>query len=300
MAKFTAADIPDLTGKTAIVTGANSGVGLATASALAGAGARVVFAVRDAKKGQAAAGKIAGKTEVRTLDLARLDSVRAFAAAWQEPIDLLINNAGVAVQDLRRTVEGFELQFGTNYLGPFALTNLLLEHVSGRVVNLSSQSEKWGRIDLNDPHYERRPYKPLPAYYGSKLAGLLFTAELQRRLDAVGSTVMAQAAHPGLVATPIYAEAGLAFRLVVRLLGQSPYEGARSVLYAAVADLPGNSFTGPSRFGNLLGPTGLIMRSAAAEDPELAARLWSLSEQLTNTHFPFRIDEAVAIEPPPA
>jgi NAD(P)-dependent dehydrogenase (short-subunit alcohol dehydrogenase family) len=286
MAEFTTADLPDLSGRTAIVTGANSGVGLATARALAGAGARVVLAVRDPDKGRAAARTIPGDTEVRGLDLADLASVRAFAGAWLGPIDLLINNAGISVPDLRRTADGFELQFGTNHLGPFALTNLLLPHVGGRVVTLSSQAERMGRLDLDDPQNDHHPYRESQAYNRSKLANLLFTAELQRRLDAAGSKVRALAAHPGLVRSAIYTESGAMIKLMVRLLGQSPEQGALPVLYAAVADLPGDSFTGPSRFAHMRGAPELINRSAPARDEQLAARLWSLSEELTGTRFP--------------
>lgn len=284
--KFTTADIPDLTGKTAIVTGANSGLGLATSRALAGAGARVVFAVRNVEKGQAVSRTTPGETEVSALDLADLNSVREFAARWQGPIDLLINNAGVSVPDLRRTIDGFELQLGTNHFGPFALTNLLLEHVTGRVVTVSSQAERFGRIDFDDLDYEHHPYGQSRAYNRSKLANLLFTAELQRRLDHAGSKVLAMAAHPGFVATNIYAGTGHVAGLFVRLLAQSPEDGALPVLYAAVADLPGDSFAGPRHFAHMRGAPQLINRSAAAKDPELAARLWSLSEQLTDARFP--------------
>lgn len=286
MPKFTSTDVPDLTGGTAIVTGANSGVGLATASALAAHGARVVFAVRDAEKGRAAAGQVRGETEVRVLDLADLGSVRAFAAGWDEPVHLLINNAGISVPELRRTAEGFELQFATNHLGPFALTNLLLPHITGRVVSVSSQAERMGRIDFDDPHDERRPYRQTGAYNRSKLANLLFTAELQRRLRGAGSAVLAQAAHPGFVATPIYTGSGSIAKTMVRLLAQSPEMGALPVLYAAVADLPGDSFAGPADLAHMRGAPELIKRSARASDPELAARLWTLSEQLTDTRFP--------------
>jgi NAD(P)-dependent dehydrogenase (short-subunit alcohol dehydrogenase family) len=278
--------MPDLTGRTAIVTGANTGVGLATARALAGAGARVVFAVRSLEKGRAAAAQTPGETEVRALDLADLDSVRAFAAGWSGPIDLLINNAGVSVPELRRTADGFELQFATNHLGPFALTNLLLPHVTGRVVTVSSQAERMGRIDVDDPHDERHPYKQTAAYNRSKLANLLFTAELQRRLTDAGSKVLAEAAHPGFVATEIYKGSGAAAKLLVRLLAQSPEQGALPILYAAVADLPGDSFAGPSRLAHMRGDPELINRSAAARDPELARRLWTLSERLTGVRFP--------------
>jgi NAD(P)-dependent dehydrogenase (short-subunit alcohol dehydrogenase family) len=273
--------IPDLTGQTAIVTGANTGVGLATARALAGAGARVVFAVRNLEKGRAAAARTPGETEVRALDLADLDSVRAFAASWSGPIDLLINNAGVSVPELRRTADGFELQFATNHLGPFALTNLLLPHLTGRVVTVSSQAERMGRINFDDPHDERHPYKQTAAYNRSKLANLLFTAELQRRLTASGSKVLALAAHPGFVATEIYKTSGPVGKLLVRLLAQSPEQGALPVLYAALADVPGDSFAGPSHLAHMRGDPELINRSAAARDPELARRLWTLSEQLT-------------------
>jgi NAD(P)-dependent dehydrogenase (short-subunit alcohol dehydrogenase family) len=286
MPTFTTTDLPDLTGRTAIVTGANSGVGLATAQALAGAGARVVLAVRDTAKGRAAADRLPGRTEVRALDLADLGSVRAFADGWDEPVHLLINNAGISVPDLRRTADGFELQFGTNHLGPFALTNLLLEHVTGRVVTVSSQAERMGRLDFDDPNDERHPYKQTRAYNRSKLANLLFTAELQRRLRQAGSGVLAQTAHPGFVATAIYTDSGALSKMMVRLLAQSPAMGALPVLYAAVADLPGDSFTGPSDFAHMRGAPEVIKRSAQARDPELAARLWDLSEQLTSTRFP--------------
>jgi NAD(P)-dependent dehydrogenase (short-subunit alcohol dehydrogenase family) len=278
--------IPDLTGRTAIVTGSNTGVGLATARALAAAGARVVFAVRNVEKGRAAAAQTPGETEVRELDLADLDSVRRFAAGWTGPIELLINNAGISVPELQRTADGFELQFGTNHLGPYALTNLLLPHVTGRVVTVSSQAERVGRIDFGDPNDERHPYKQTAAYNRSKLANLLFTAELQRRLADAGSKVLAQAAHPGFVATEIYDRSGRAAKLLVRLLAQSPDQGALPVLYAAVADLPGNSFAGPSHLAHMRGAPELINRSAAARDPEQARRLWTLSEQLTGVSFP--------------
>ncbi|GAA2515510.1 oxidoreductase [Winogradskya humida] len=281
MANFTISDLPPMHGRTAIVTGANSGVGLATARALAGAGARVVSAVRSVGKGRAA-----GATEVRELDLASLDSVQAFAAGWHDPIDLLINNAGVSVPEFRRTADGFELQLGTNHLGHFALTNLLLKHVTGRVVTLSSQAERMGRFNFDDPRDERLRYRQTAAYNRSKLANLLFTAELQRRLTAAGSPVLAMAAHPGYVATEIYADSGAVTKLMTRLLAQSPDDGALPTLYAAVADLPGNSFTGPSRFAHMIGAPELINRSAAARDPELARRLWMLSEELTETRFP--------------
>jgi NAD(P)-dependent dehydrogenase (short-subunit alcohol dehydrogenase family) len=287
MTTFSAADIPSMTGRSVIVTGASSGIGLATARALAAAGARVVFAVRNVARGKAAAAAVPGNTEVRELDLASLDSVRAFAAGWDGEIHLLINNAGVSPPSLARTADGFELKFGTNHLGHFALTNLLLQHITGRVVTVASQAERFGRLDIHDLNWERRPYQAARAYSDSKLANLLFTAELQRRLNASGSGVLATAAHPGLVATSIYHNDGprrpadLLWGIAIRLLAQDAAHGALPVLYAAVAGVPGNSFAGPSRLAHMRGAPELIARSAAAQDADLARRLWTVSEQLT-------------------
>ena len=292
MTTFSAADIPGMTGKTVIVTGASSGIGQATARALAAAGARVVFAVRNTEKGKAAAAATPGRTEVRELDLASLHSVRAFAAGWDGPIDLLINNAGVSAPSLTRTADGFESKFGTNHLGHFALTNLLLEHITGRVVTVASQAERFASLDLDDLNWERRPYAPSRAYDDSKLANLLFTAELQRRLTAAGSDVLANAAHPGLVATNIYHHDGprrpsdFLWAVAIRLLAQDAEHGALPVLYAAVADVPGDSFAGPSHLAHMRGAPELIARSAAAQDPDLARRLWTASEQLTGVRSP--------------
>jgi NAD(P)-dependent dehydrogenase (short-subunit alcohol dehydrogenase family) len=291
MTTFTASDITGMTGKTVVVTGASSGIGRATARALAAAGARVVFAVRNTEKGKAVAAATPGDTEVRELDLASLDSVRAFAAGWDGPVDLLINNAGVSTPALTRTADGFESKFGVNHLGHFALTNLLLRHVTSRVVTVASQAERLGRLDFDDLNWERRRYQPSRAYNDSKLANLLFTAELQRRLTAAGSGVLANAAHPGLVATGIYHHDGprrpsdLLWAVAIRLLAQNADHGALPVLYAAVADVPGNSFAGPSHLAHMRGAPELIGRSAAARDAELARRLWAVSEELTGVRF---------------
>ena len=195
---WTADDLNDQTGRRIIITGGNSGVGLAAAHYLAAAGAQVIIAVRDLAKGRKAAAEIGGGTEVRKLDLADLDSVRAFAAETTEPIDVLINNAGVMAVPLGRTAQGFETQFGVNHLGHFALTNLLLPQITDRVVSLSSGMHRRGHIDLDDLNWQRRSYRPWPAYGQSKLANLLFILELERRLTAAGSPVRALAAHPGL------------------------------------------------------------------------------------------------------
>jgi NAD(P)-dependent dehydrogenase (short-subunit alcohol dehydrogenase family) len=281
---------PDLTGRNVIVTGANSGIGRAAAHQLAGAGARVTLAVRDTDKGSAAAASMPGETEVRELDLASLDSVRELAADWDGEIDLLINNAGVMIPPLSRTAEGFELQFGTNHLGHFALTNLLLEQVSGRVVTVSSMAHRSGRIDFDDLNWERKPYSGWRAYSQSKLANLLFTSELQRRLSDSGSTVLATAAHPGYAATNLQFHSGRrAFDLLSsvgnRLLAQDEDGGARPTLYAALEDIPGDSYAGPGGFMEQRGAAKLVGRSAAAKDADVARRLWDVSEELTATRF---------------
>lgn len=277
---------PDLDHRTAIVTGASNGVGAAVATSLAEAGANVVLAVRDPAKGEQVAKGIAGSTAVRRLDLASLASVRAFARDWDGPLHLLVNNAGTSSPELTRTADGFELAFGTNHLGHFALTNLLLPHITGRVVTVGSQAERMGGIDLDDPNFERRHYRQMDAYNQSKLANILFTTELQRRLTAAGSSVVAHTAHPGLVATNIYAGGGLATRAMVRLLAQRPAAGALPILYAATADLPGDSFTGPRHLMHLRGGAQVIKRSKTAQDVGLAGDLWDLSERLTGVTYP--------------
>jgi NAD(P)-dependent dehydrogenase (short-subunit alcohol dehydrogenase family) len=295
MSGFSAADIPDLTGLTAIVTGASSGIGLETAKALTAHGARVVLAVRDAARGDKAAATLPGPGahEVRPLDLASLDSVRAFAAGWpDQPIDLLINNAGVMIPPLTRTKDDFELQFGTNHLGHFALTNLLLPHVTGRVVTVSSNAHRAGRMDFGDLNWERKKYRPWSAYGQSKLANLLFTAELQRRLADAGSKVLSMAAHPGYAATNLQSHSGskmmgfLMGALGNRLLAQDAAGGALPTLYVATADLPGNTYAGPSGFAAMRGVPAPCARSRAASDDAAARRLWQVSEELTGVTFP--------------
>jgi NAD(P)-dependent dehydrogenase (short-subunit alcohol dehydrogenase family) len=290
-------EIPDMTGRSVIVTGANSGIGRAAARALAGAGARVVLAVRDTEKGQAAAATMPGVTEVRRLDLASLASIRDFAAAWEGDLDLLINNAGVMVPPLSRTADGFELQFGTNHLGHFALTNLLLGDITGRVVTVSSIGHRFGEIDFDDLNWERKPYRPWRAYGQSKLANLLFTAELQRRLTEVGSTVLAVAAHPGYAATNLQFHSGrrvleVASNLGNRLFAQDEDAGARPTLYAATADIAGNSFVGPGGFMEQRGAPELVGRTDAAKDADVARRLWEVSEELTGVRFPLGVGAA--------
>ncbi|MFD0899583.1 oxidoreductase [Actinomadura sediminis] len=292
MTTFSASDVPSMTGRTVVVTGANSGIGRAAARVLAARDARVVLAVRGLAKGREAAAGMTGRTEVRRLDLADLSSVREFAAGLAEPVDVLINNAGVMVPPFSRTADGFELQFGTNHLGHFALTNLLLPRIRARVVTVSSVGHRVGSIDFDDLNWERRRYRAMAAYAQSKLANLLFTAELQRRLTEVGSPVLATAAHPGTAATnllrtdPRRRVRTFVERAVTRVVAQSDDDGALPTLYATVAEMPGNGYAGPDGFLQGRGAPTLVGRSARARDTEVARRLWKVSEELTGVAFP--------------
>ncbi|MCO6005043.1 oxidoreductase [Actinoallomurus purpureus] len=291
--KWNVTDIPDQTGRTAVVTGANSGLGIATVEALAGAGAHVVLAVRDPKRGEAAAATVRGSVEVRRLDLADLASVREFAAGWHGDLHLLVNNAGVMNIPQAATKDGFEMQFGTNHLGHFALTNLLLPHITDRVVTVSSGAHKmpgspyihFDDLDLTGE------YAPMKAYSQSKLANLLFTLELQRRLTEAGSPVRAMAAHPGWAATNLQGHDTNVIRRTLarmgnRFIAQDNRAGALPTLYAAVQDLPGASYVGPDGLAEMRGAPTLVGRSAAASDPATARRLWTVSEELTGVTFP--------------
>ena len=274
-----------------IVTGANSGLGLISARELARAGAHVVLAVRDPAKGELAAQSIPGSTEVRQLDLSDLASVRAFAREWREPLDILLNNAGVMATPQQRTVDGFELQMGTNHLGHFALTNLLLPQLTERVITVSSTAHRTGKIRLDDLNFQQSgSYGRWTAYGQSKLANLLFTLELQRRLEQAGSPLRALAAHPGYAATNLqgHTGSGIQHRLMAltnRMLAQSDRMGALPILYAASQELPGGSYIGPGGFQEQRGYPAPAGRSKAAQDRESARRLWELSEQLTGTSF---------------
>lgn len=291
MSDWTAQDIPDQAGSTFVITGANSGIGLAAARALAHKGGRVILAVRDTRKGEEAARAIAGATEVRALDLADLASVRAFAEGMDEDVDVLINNAGVMNVPYARTRDGFEMQFGTNHLGHFALTNLLLPRITGRVVAIASGAHRMGRIRLDDLNWERG-YHRHRAYGQAKLANLLFTLELQRRLEGAGSEVRAVAAHPGWAATNLQNRSGnrlenlLVATIGNRLWAQSGEMGALPTLFAATQDIPGNTYIGPDGRGELRGYPTVVGRSKYAADAEMAKRLWVQSEQLTGTRFP--------------
>ena len=291
MTRWTADHLSSQQGRTFIVTGANSGIGREAAAALAARGARVVLAVRDASRGAQAAATMRGDVEVRLLDLADLASVRAFAAGWAEPVDVLVNNAGIMAIPQGRTADGFELQFGTNHLGHFALTNLLLPRITDRVVTVASGAHRRGTIELADLSWQSRKYSAWGAYSQSKLANLLFTLELQRRLAESGSPVRALAAHPGWAATNLQGRTGnkaadSLVKVLNTVIAQSDEMGALPTLYAATEDLPGGSYVGPDGRSELRGYPTLVGRSAAASDPALARELWLASERLTGVSYP--------------
>jgi len=278
-------ELPDLGGRVVVVTGGSSGIGAATARAMAGAGARVVLAVRDPAKGTRVAATMTGDVEVRPLDLESLASVRAFATSWTGDIDILINNAGIMLVSEARTTDGFERQIGTNHLGHFALTNLLLPHVTDRVVTVSSNAHARGQLDLDDLNWNTRSYRTSQAYSDSKLANLLFTFELQRRLTAIGSSVRALAVHPGMVRTNLFGHRpmqGAIIGLIGRFLMQDPEHGARATLFAATQDIPGGSFVEPGGFAHLRGSPGIATAAPAAYDTGVADALWVLSARLTS------------------
>lgn len=298
--------LPDLGGRTAVVTGANSGLGLETARGLAGAGARVVMACRNTGKGEAAAGHIrAGQPdaelEVWPLDLADLASVEAFAKEFGSAhgkLDLLVNNAGVMALPESRTRDGFEMQIGTNHLGHFALTGRLLEALRAaeapRVVTVSSLAHRPGRIDLDDLNWQRRRYRKWTAYGQAKLANLMFALELQRRCQAAGERIVSVASHPGYAAThlqlagPEASDSRLGqmmMQLSNRLFGQSQARGALPSLYAATADLDGGEYIGPDGFGELWGVPAPARIAGRAKKAETARGLWRLSEELTGVRY---------------
>ncbi len=285
---WTAADLPSFAGRSAIVTGANSGLGLVTARELARAGAQVTLACRSVGKGNDAAATMTGDVEVRRLDLQDLASIREFADGIAGA-DVLVNNAGIMAVPYVLTRDGFESQIGTNHLGHFALTNLLLPKITDRVVTVSSMMHLIGAISLKDLNWKARPYSAWLAYGQSKLANLLFTSELQRRLSAAGSTVRAHAAHPGYSATNLQGNTGNPIGTPLwlaanKVAGTSADYGANPTLYAASQNLPPDSFIGPKYLAR--GPIGPVGRSPLARSGKTARELWLLSEELTQTEFP--------------
>ncbi|WP_217245852.1 oxidoreductase [Streptomyces sp. AC602_WCS936] len=294
--------IPDLDKRVFVVTGANSGLGLATTRALARGGGQVILAVRDEAKGHRAVAEIAAERpgaalEVRHLDLADLDSVRAFAErlrADHPRVDVLVNNAGVMAPPRTLSAQGHELQFACNHLGHFALTGLLLDLLAvggdSRVVTVTSANHRLGRLRFDDLSGERR-YSPMAFYNQSKLANAVFGRELHRRLTAAGSPVRSVLAHPGYASTNLQtgAPTGMVKFLFGRLLAplaQPAGQGALPQLYAATApDVEGGEFIGPDGVAELRGGPGRVRPSAAAVDPEAGRRLWERSEELTGVRF---------------
>ena len=302
---WTATDIPDQAGRRAVITGANSGLGYETALELSRHSASVTLAVRDTAKGDTAAADIRARipgadVEVRPLDLADLSSVASFAEAWRaehpEGLDLLINNAGVMATPYRRTADGFELQFGTNHLGHFALTGHLLDALrpDARVVTVSSQAHRMGRMNFDDLMGERK-YRTWGAYGQSKLANLLFMRELARRLQRAGSPVLSVGAHPGYSRTNLQAVGPQmrgqswqvrAMDIVGGIMAQSAQMGALPTLYAATAPhIRNGDYAGPDGFGEQRGHPRLVGMTSAARDPYDAVRLWTVSEELTGVYY---------------
>jgi NAD(P)-dependent dehydrogenase (short-subunit alcohol dehydrogenase family) len=304
MARWTAKDIPDQAGRVAVVTGANSGLGYITARELARRGARVALACRSEVRGREAVARLIAEVpdaaiELRPLDMADLASIRRFADSVQASypaLDLLINNAGVMAIPRRQTADGFEMQFGTNHLGHFALTGLLLPMLvnqpGARVVTVSSNAHKPGSIDFDDIMHERS-YRRWKVYSDSKLANLLFAFELQRRLSAIDAPLISVAAHPGTAATNLVkpgAEGNPVKQLVmsvgVRIVGQSQAQGALPQLYAATSpDARGGEYYGPNGIAENRGYPKRIDSTSASKNTETATRLWSLSEDLTGVTY---------------
>jgi NAD(P)-dependent dehydrogenase (short-subunit alcohol dehydrogenase family) len=296
---WTAEDIPDLTGKIAIVTGANSGIGYAMALALACKGAAVILACRDKQKGEAAvrqiavvkAGPLCAEAQLMLLDLADLVSVRRFAEEFAnryERLDILINNAGIMRTPFGRTADGFELQFGTNHLGHFALTGLLLDTIirtpQARVINVSSGGERVSKIDFDNLNAEMG-YDSGAAYGQSKLANLLFTYELQRRFENAGVDAIAAAAHPGWTETNLQVHWRM-LRMLNPLIAQGPEMGALPALYAATAPgVQGGDYYAPDGWLELRGHPTRTRSSERSHDAAVAARLWDISEEWTGVRY---------------
>lgn len=292
-----AEQVPDQTGRVAIITGSNSGIGFETARVLAGKGATVIMACRNLDKANPKAEEIRAahpgcNVEVMRLDLSNLDSVRQFAEEFRAKhsrLDLLVNNAGIMVPPYGKTAQGFETQFGVNHLGHFALTGLLLDLLlstpGSRVVTVSSIAHYLGKIDFSDLNWERG-YKAQAAYGQSKLANLLFTYELQRRLAAAGKDTLAVAAHPGWTSTNLQEHAP-SVKFMNRFFAQEPLMGALPTLYAATeSDVKGGEYYGPSGFLEMNGPPKRVNSNKRSRDEKVAERLWNVSQELTGVHVP--------------
>ena len=279
MAKWTAADLPDMTGRTVVVTGASSGIGLVAAREFARVGAHVVLAVRNVAKGERARSSMPGDVAVRELDVSDLTSVRAFAQSWAGPLDVLVNNAGVMDVPLTRTRDGLDVQTATNSLGPFLLTTLLLPRVRDRVVWVTSQLHRRGHLHVDDLGWEARPYRSMDAYADSKLQVVLFSLELQRRLDEAGSPVRSVLAHPGIATTALVAHSPANVINRFSLLLNDSERGALPTLFAATQDVPGNAYVGPDGIGSVKGHPTVRAPSRAGLDPAAAATLWDAADR---------------------
>jgi len=295
--KWDSSNIPDQMGRVAIVTGSSSGIGYETARVLAEKKASVIVAVRNLKKGNAAADKIISQhpnadVKVIELDLANMESIRNFAAEFKNNysrLDLLINNAGVMMPPYSKTADGFELQFGTNHLGHFALTGLLLDLIKttpdSRIVNVSSSAHNYGDLDLEDLNWEKRPYKKMKSYGDSKIANLYFTYELQKRVDRDGGNPLVAASHPGWTATELQRHVGFV-RLLNNFFSQDITMGALPTLYAAVgADVKGSDYYGPSGWREMKGYPKKVESNELSHNEKIARILWDVSEELTGVKF---------------
>jgi NAD(P)-dependent dehydrogenase (short-subunit alcohol dehydrogenase family) len=290
---WTPTRLGDLTGKRVIVTGATNGVGLGTAHALAKAGAHVILAVRNIELGKQRAAEIGGSTEVVKLDLADLSSVREFPTLIDGDVDILINNAGAITNRRADTVDGFEMTLGTNLLGPFALTNLLLPRVRSQIINVGSDAHESATLRLDDMHLRQNKWTRLGSYAQSKLAVMLWGLELDRRLRAAGSPLVTQLTHPGWVASnlshlsdsPLMSLSHKAVKAVADRLANDIDEGAAPTLYCISEPVPPGSYVGVSgRFG-LRGAPALIGRTVLASDYDVAARLVAFAEKETGTRL---------------
>ena len=295
--KWDSRDVPDQKGRVAIITGSSSGIGYETARVLASKNATVVIAVRNLEKGESALKKIKStfpeaNARIMELDLAELDSVHKFAEGFRKnfsQLDLLINNAGVMMPPYSKTADGFELQFGTNHLGHFALTGLLLDLIlkteNSRIVTVSSSGHRSGKIDFDDLNWEKRKYKKLGTYADSKLANLYFTYMLQEKLETRGLRTIAVASHPGWTGTELQRHVGL-FKFLNRFFSQSIDMGALPTLYAATApDVKGSDYYGPSGWKEMKGYSKKVDSNELSHDKDIAKKLWDISEELTKVRF---------------
>jgi NAD(P)-dependent dehydrogenase (short-subunit alcohol dehydrogenase family) len=273
-------------GRTVVITGASSGIGLIAARELAGAGATVVAAVRDPAKARSALADVAGPVDIRQLDVSDLSSVRAFADAVDGSVDVLVNNAGVMDIPAQRTADGFDRQTATNYFGPFVLTNLLASRITGRVVSVTSQLHRMARLDLDDLDWRARPYNPMQAYRDSKLEVVLFSLELQRRLTAAGSGVRSVLAHPGIATTALAAHSPANRINRLRFLLNDAEHGALPTLYAATQDVAGNAYVGPGGLGSIKGYPVVRRPGKRGRDAEVARQLWAATAALTGVGVP--------------